>query len=263
MSDQYSVENAEKFNWSSITGDLNPERVGYLEKYICGKKILDAGCGGGAYVEFLAHKGLEVTGVDKYAQFLDIAKQRGALGNYIQSDLTSLPFPDKHFDFSFCFDVLEHLDDEVAIQELARVTKHRLIIAVPQEDIGLAKFGLVPYPYLDPTHLRYYTKETLTQLVKSVKPSDIEVLAEQFVPLEAFFREMQLPVEAYLPENITVASKFSFANPTLNRVIAKLAKIMLTNLIDFKKLNSIVRDTVEQRSKFKAINLSLMVVINL
>ena len=65
----YSLENAQNFNWSSVSGNLNSERVSHLETYLVGNKILDAGCGGGAFVEFLSQKGLEVTGVDKYNQF--------------------------------------------------------------------------------------------------------------------------------------------------------------------------------------------------
>ena len=130
----YSLENAKKFNWSSISGNLNAERVSHLENYLVGNKILDAGCGGGAYVEFLSHKGHEVTGIDKYDEFLKVAREQGREGNYVQGDLTNLPFADKAFDCTFCFDVLEHIDDLLAIKELARVTKKRLIIAVPKED---------------------------------------------------------------------------------------------------------------------------------
>jgi 2-polyprenyl-3-methyl-5-hydroxy-6-metoxy-1,4-benzoquinol methylase len=53
----YSLENAEKFKWSSVSGDLNPERISYLRKYIVGSRVLDAGCGGGGYVDFLCRRG--------------------------------------------------------------------------------------------------------------------------------------------------------------------------------------------------------------
>src|SRR5882672_9181866 len=69
----YSVENAVRFNWHSVSGNLHQERVGLLKANILGTKILDAGCGGGAYVNFLAQSGFDVTGVDKHPQFLSIA----------------------------------------------------------------------------------------------------------------------------------------------------------------------------------------------
>ncbi|KAF3885779.1 class I SAM-dependent methyltransferase [Tolypothrix bouteillei] len=161
MNNLYTIENAEKFNWSSVSGQLNPERVSHLDKYLIGKKILDAGCGGGAYVEFLSQKNLEVTGVDKYEHFLQVARQKGKLGTYIQADITNLPFPDKVFDCTYCYDVLEHIDDQAAIKELIRVTSKRLIVAVPQEDEIMKKFNLTFLHYQDKTHLRNYTENSL------------------------------------------------------------------------------------------------------
>ena len=46
-----------------------------------------------------------------------------------------LPFADGSFDTTICFDVLEHVaDDGQTIRELARVTRRRLVLAVPQAD---------------------------------------------------------------------------------------------------------------------------------
>ena len=70
-----------------------------------GEKILDAGCGGGGFVDFLTKKGLDVTGVDKYPEFLSIGKQKGFAGNFVEGDITALPFADKTFDCTYCFDV--------------------------------------------------------------------------------------------------------------------------------------------------------------
>lgn len=182
MDDHYTVENAKKFNWSSISGNLNPERISHLETYIEGTRILDAGCGGGAYVEFLTSKGLTVTGVDKYEQFLRVARQRGRKGVYIESDLAKLPFSNKEFDCTYCYDVLEHVDDQAAIKELARVTSKRLIIAVPKEDNAMDKFNLTFLHYQDKTHLRNYTKESLKELVSLVSHSNLRIFPELAVP---------------------------------------------------------------------------------
>lgn len=189
MDELYSLENAQKFNWSSVTGNLNPERVSHLETYLVGKKILDAGCAGGAYVEFLAQKGLEVTGVEKYEQFLQVARQdrRGA---YVQGDLTNLPFPDKTFDCTYCFDVLEHVDDQLAIQELARVTTRRLIIAVPKEDEIMNNFNLTYLHYQDKTHLRNYTEMSLKELFSKINYSNLVIFSELAVPTKYLVQEM-------------------------------------------------------------------------
>lgn len=189
MQELYSLENAEKFNWSSVSGNLHPERVSHLDKYLVGKKILDAGCGGGGYVEFLSQKGLEVTGVDKYDEFLLLARERGRLGAYIQGDVTNLPFPDKTFDCTYCFDVLEHVDDQLAIRELIRVTRHRLILAVPKEDEIMNAFGLTFLHYQDKTHLRNYTEATLKELISN-SGLDINIFPELAIPAQDLVRQM-------------------------------------------------------------------------
>ncbi len=185
MTELYSLENAKKFNWSSISGNLNAERVAHLKNYIVGEKILDAGCGGGAFVEFLCKKGLKVTGIDKHDEFLQVARQNSnsGSGTYIQSDITNLPFPDKSFDCTYCFDVLEHVDDQLALKELIRVTSTRLIIAVPKEDEVMQQFGLTFAHYQDKTHLRNYTHSSLKDLISDHNPSEINIFPELAVPL--------------------------------------------------------------------------------
>ena len=190
MNKLYSLENAQKFQWSSISGNLNSERVSHLKKYLVGNTILDAGCGGGAYVDFLSRQGLEVTGIDKYNDFLQVAVNREGQGNYVQGDLTNLPFLDRQFDCTYCFDVLEHIDDSRAIKELARVTKKRLIIAVPKEDETMSKFNLTFLHYQDKTHLRNYTEDYLNKLVSNISYSQIRIFPELAVPTGNLVKEM-------------------------------------------------------------------------
>lgn len=187
---EYSVENATRFHWSSVSGNLNPERVRVLDNYVFGPRVLDAGCGGGAYVDHLARHGLDATGVDKHDVFLANARQRMFRGQFLQGDLCDrLPFDDGAFDTTVCFDVLEHVDDEAALRELARVTRKRLIVAVPHEDRRPNGYLMTYCPYLDMTHLRYYTEESLRRLAATVAPARVEVFPESRVPLEVLVRK--------------------------------------------------------------------------
>lgn len=196
MEKLYSLQNAKRFNWSSISGNLNPERVSHLEKYLIGEKVLDAGCGGGAYVEFLASKGLDVTGIDKYDEFLQVAREKGKLGNYVQGDMINLPFSNKSFDCTYCFDVLEHVDDRLALQELIRVTRKRLILAVPKEDEVMQKFNLTFLHYQDKTHLRNYTQNSLKNLVsENTDVSNLSIFPELAIPLKSLIIEMMVKPE--------------------------------------------------------------------
>lgn len=107
----YILENASKFKWSSIAEELNPERVALIEFNLTGTNVLDVGCGGGGYVRFLKAKVLQVTGVDLHQVYLDSARQRDPDGTYLQGDITGLSLPDKEFDCSICFDLLEHVEN--------------------------------------------------------------------------------------------------------------------------------------------------------
>jgi SAM-dependent methyltransferase len=188
--DAYSLENARKFQWSSITGELNSERVAYLDRYLSGDFFLDAGCAGGAYSEYLRAKGFNVTGVDKMLEFLETipVDQRHF---YKQADITDLPFEDNCFDSTYCFDVLEHVDDLTALKELVRVTKRRLIITVPHENYSLfQKCNLTLLTYQDSTHLRYYNTESLGNLIRSVTSSPFKISGEIPVPVRALCYEL-------------------------------------------------------------------------
>ena len=185
----YSVENGVRFGWSSISGNLNPVRVGHLAKYVIGQSVLDAGCGGGAFVEYLCAQGFQVTGVDYYPEFLELARQRpGAKGTYLQGDVTALPFPDKGFDCSYCYDVLEHVDDHKALRELVRVTRRRIILAVPATDPNVVGGGLTFRHYQDLTHLRTYTGASLTELFQSAGLGQFHIIPE----LEVDFRTLAI-----------------------------------------------------------------------
>jgi len=195
----YTLENATKFGWNSVSGYLLPERVDLLKKYVVGKAVLDAGCGGGAFVDYLVGAGCQATGVDKHDVFLQVARDRRFKGMFVQADLAGrLPFADASFDTTVCFDVLEHVPDDAAtIRELARITRRRLVIAVPQEDQWMWRYRLVFYPYQDPTHRRYYTPESLRALAESVGPRHVEVFGEQKIHLQDLALQLLHPRSRY------------------------------------------------------------------
>jgi SAM-dependent methyltransferase len=186
---QYSLENARKFQWGSVTGDLDPERLRYLEACVVGRSILDAGCGGGAYAHHFSMRGFKVVGVDKHPEFLDLARGRGGEATFVEADIACLPFPDKSFDTTICFDVLEHVDDYRAIIELTRVTRKRLVLAVPKEDTLLSCYGITFYPYQDPTHLRYYSEESLERLCLAADPTRLNIHPTHAVALGSLFAD--------------------------------------------------------------------------
>jgi SAM-dependent methyltransferase len=83
-------------------------------------RVLDAGCGTGRNVAEFAGLG-DVIGIEPSASAVEFCHRRG-LTNVREARVEALPFPDDSFDLIFAFDVLEHLDDDVAgMRELRRV----------------------------------------------------------------------------------------------------------------------------------------------
>ncbi len=98
-----------------------------------GLKILDAGCGTGINLEYLAEFG-DVTGVDFAEEAIDFCRRRGN-GSVRRADLTRMEgWPDGEWGLVTALDVIEHIDDDRAVvRELLRVTKPggHLLITVP------------------------------------------------------------------------------------------------------------------------------------
>ncbi|MBI4009218.1 class I SAM-dependent methyltransferase [Candidatus Roizmanbacteria bacterium] len=115
------------------------------------KKVLDAGCGRGFYLQALSLFPFikEIHGIDINEKYLQIARSStsrhsGPLQDYSLSRIVfqnasiySLPYTNKYFDFIICSEVLEHLkNDAEALRELKRVLKPSgtLIITVPNHN---------------------------------------------------------------------------------------------------------------------------------
>ena len=86
-------------------------------------RILDAGCGTGAVMVYLAKYG-QVTGFDFSAEALRFSRQRGHQ-SLAQASVIDLPYADGSFDLITSFDVIceTGVDDEQALQEFARALK--------------------------------------------------------------------------------------------------------------------------------------------
>jgi hypothetical protein len=107
--------------------------------------------------------------------------------------VTNLPLSDKSFDTTFCYDVLEHVDDAAALAELARVTRKRILVAVPRTDDVMAPYGLTFFHYRDTTHLRTYTEGSLAALAATVRPVAVNIFPELPVPTRELVRHMMTP----------------------------------------------------------------------
>jgi len=102
---------------------------------VAGRRILDAGCGSGPLFAALRDRGAIVTGIDKSAAMVELARRR--LGDDADLQVAELggplPFPSDTFDDVTASLVLHYLEDwGPALGELRRVLKPggRLIVSV-------------------------------------------------------------------------------------------------------------------------------------
>ena len=124
-------------------------------------RLLDAGCGTGRNLVELGFLGPSA-GVDTSPEAVAFCRERG-LGGVQKAELDALPFADASFDLIVATDVIEHIDDDVAVlRELRRVAAPgaQLLITTPA-------YGWLWSAHDDEhQHKRRYTRG---QLVKRIR----------------------------------------------------------------------------------------------
>lgn len=94
------------------------------------ERVLDVGCGSGAFILKLAESkpGLSLTGVDLSAAMFAEAERRASAADlsvtFREADIAALPFPDRTFDRVTALHMLYHVPEiDLAVGELSRVVK--------------------------------------------------------------------------------------------------------------------------------------------
>jgi len=132
-----------------------------------GAKVLDIGCGDGAFLKRAAQIGWEAWGVEPDAK----AAARLSGFKVLQGSLPNIPLPDGSFDFITMSHVIEHLHDPVAaLKETQRLLKPggKVWIATPNiESIGHRLFGATWIGIQSPTHLVLFNRRAIRHALAS------------------------------------------------------------------------------------------------
>ena len=104
---------------------------------IKGKRVLEIGCGRGAFSKYLLSCGADLVAADFSSSAIDIAKRLLADSppcDIRVADIQNIPFGDNEFDLVISLETLEHVPDwKKGLSELVRVTKPdgQLVITTP------------------------------------------------------------------------------------------------------------------------------------
>jgi ubiquinone/menaquinone biosynthesis C-methylase UbiE len=227
-----------------------------------GKRMLDIGCGWGAFVVAGLEMGIDACGCDVDEEVLDIAALRSKLyqvpENYFIAPAEKLPFADEEFDYVQCNTVLEHVDDVAkAINEFVRVLKkggigfiqapnywqpvegHYKILFPPKCPRWAGKIYLKllgrPSDFLDTiNYIDYHSiKRNLEDC--GVQVEDIEV------KFSDYFKNRSKPVSDELPRPMTRQSSYS---TFITKAMWKIMPAVLSfyeNFLDVKQIYFLVR----------------------
>jgi len=149
---------------------------------LAGDTVLDIGCFTGAYVHFCNGINKKAIGIDVIADFIKKAnKISNSKADFLVASIEKLPFKNDAFETVLLFDVLEHTsDDKKTLSEALRVCSKNVLLSVPKKDVGFSNVegGVTYRHYIDMSHKKYYTKESLLYLVSKV--GNHEVMIESF-----------------------------------------------------------------------------------
>lgn len=212
LSEIYKYENS--YFWYRIRRELVVDILKNLSSDR-NKLLLDIGSGTASNVREFS-KFAKTVGIDIDIQFLRFAKKEGKISTlFLSANALYLPFKNEIFDIVTALDVIEHIDNDLAVLfEINRILKHggKLIITVPalkklwsnfDEKVG---------------HLRRYSK---SELCEKIKKTGFRV------DFSSYFFMITVPI-LYLvrmrekrPGDVKIVHK---VNPILNEILYRYFK---------------------------------------
>lgn len=165
-------------------------------------KLLDVGCGSGAFMSVAQQRGWNVTGIELSPDLSQVSR-RAVKAEVINAAFESVALPDESYDVVTMWDIIEHvLDPMFCLKKVERLLKPGgvALFCTPDEDSLLARAGLllyrmsggaVSYPALalHPTyHTYFFSRSGFKALIGKSGMQVVRCYSQ-----EAFFEHSQLP----------------------------------------------------------------------
>jgi len=137
MSEDQFIDAYEKISPMRET-DNTKKTISFVLNNLKGENILEVGCGNGDMSIECVNLGYKVMATDLASCNLEIVTQKaenaGVILDTKECNIEKIPFNDNSFDTTICLHTLEHVRNlNLAINELKRVTRKRIIIIVPKQ----------------------------------------------------------------------------------------------------------------------------------
>jgi SAM-dependent methyltransferase len=118
-----------------------------------GARVLDVGCGAGAFLRLVAERGGRPFGIDASHELVQLARRRVPGADVRRGEMEQLPYDDGTFDLVTGFNSFFFANDMVAaLREARRVAKHRASVVVQvwgaHERCDLEAMKAVARPFL-------------------------------------------------------------------------------------------------------------------
>jgi 2-polyprenyl-3-methyl-5-hydroxy-6-metoxy-1,4-benzoquinol methylase len=183
--------------WESMPKGLEPSdfalrRRFLLESVRAGERVLDVGCGEGAFTAELARAGARAVGIDVAEEPLRRARARHPeLDVRLVDAEGGWDLPDASFDAVWAGETIEHVLDTAAwLSEVRRVLRSggSLLLSTPAHPplrmLALALSRRAFAAHFDPRadHIRFYDRATLTRLVGDFGFQEVDVVSAAGFP---------------------------------------------------------------------------------
>ncbi|MCS7086053.1 MAG: class I SAM-dependent methyltransferase [Bacteroidia bacterium] len=149
-------------------------------------RILDYGCGTGAFLAEMRRRGWECTGLEPDPGARQVARHKHGLELWDYDTLWNLP--ERHFDAVTLWHVLEHVHRlHETTQRLRQAMRDEgvLFIAVPNAEAHEARiYGNYWAAYEVPRHLYHFTADDVEHLARL---HDLRIVQKKLMPFDAFY----------------------------------------------------------------------------
>jgi ubiquinone/menaquinone biosynthesis C-methylase UbiE len=160
--------------------DFELRRDFLLAQVSAGERVLDLGCGAGAFTALLSQAGARAIGVDVAEAALQRARRKHPAGDFRLAPIDgSLPLVDNTFELVWASEVIEHVADTAAWLSEARrvlVPAGRLLLTTPSHGrLRVALGGVERFSEPLGDHLHLYTARSLAALLSQFGFGDVVI----------------------------------------------------------------------------------------